>query len=286
MLFSKAIELFIKNAELLGRSQNTIKHYFYYLNKFSKYLTEKYNRALYINEIKTNDLEGYLLNELAEEVYSSSARHNLITAFKSLYNYCHIKGYCSVNTGRLIRNVKVETKERDYITELEFAKMIRQIKSPTAYAVVYTLFYTGLRISECIKLTIDDIDFDNGIIMVKEGKGKKDRNIPMHKNLQKVLMNYIIEERYYAGTDNFFSSKSGKITKQYVNRVLNRAVIEASINKKVSCHVLRHSFISNLVHKGAGLLRVQKLAGHKSIKTVKTYLHTSFEELQNAVNLL
>jgi integrase/recombinase XerD len=286
MLFIKAVGLFDKHLKTRGSSPNTIYIYNYYLQRFHWFLCSQYNRQVYLDEVEPDDLERYLFTELGEEKASSSARHNMITAFKSLYSFCHMKGYCRINIGRLIRNVSVETKERDYITEIEFMRLARNITSPTAFTVIYTLFYTGIRISECVNLTLNDVDFENGVIMVREGKGNKDRNIPIHDKLKRLLLKYIEESRFDIGTDFLFSGKSGKVSKQYINRVLREAVSRAGIEKKVSCHVLRHSFISNLVHKGAVLLRVQKLAGHKSIKTVSTYLHANFEKLQEAVDLL
>lgn len=286
MELTKAIQLFCDNLTVLGKSTDTISNYSYYLTNFNKYLSQEYNRQVYIDEIRSEDLEKYVYNHLGEKRYSTSARHSMITAFKSLYSFCYRKGYCDVNIGKLIKNVRVETNERDYITELEFRKIVKEIVSPTARTVVYTLFYTGLRIRECLNLTLDDVDYINDIITVKEGKGRKDRNIPISDRLKPVMVEYMDNDRCDVGTDNFFSSKSGTMTKQFVNRVLGKAVKTAGIEKTVSCHVLRHSFASNLVDRGVDILKVQKLLGHDSIKTTTVYLHTGLDELQDAVNLL
>jgi integrase/recombinase XerD len=210
----------------------------------------------------------------------------MITAFKSLYSFCYIKGFCSINIGKLIKNTRVETIERAYITELEFRKLVKHISSPTAYAVVNTLFYTGLRIRECLNITLDDIDLESDCISVKQGKGNKDRNIPINGRLKKVLLEYLEKYRHDEGTENFFSGKSGGICKQYINRVLKQAEDKAGLDKHVSCHILRHSFASNLTERGVDILKVQKLLGHNSIKTTTVYLHTSIDELQEAVDLL
>lgn len=286
MLLTKAIELFHDNLQVMERSKSTIYKYMLYLVGFNQYLCTVYNRQLYIDEIKPDDFERYVFNEYGKDKYADSTRHNIITAFKSLYSFCHRKEYCPINTGMLVKNIKVETEEREIINEVEFRRIVKNMSSPTAKAVASTLFYTGLRIAECLKLTTEEVDFNNGIIKVIKGKGKKDRNIPMNSRLRKILLNYYNHDRHEVGTNNFFSSKSGKMCRQYVNRELMNAIQKAGIQKKVTCHVLRHSFASNLVDKGANLLKVQKLLGHESIETTKIYLHTNLEELQDAVNLL
>jgi len=148
------------------------------------------------------------------------------------------------------------------------------------------MFYSGLRINECINLKLEDIDLTHDYIKVIEGKGKKDRNIPINDSLKKILEDYLQKERIEAGTDRFLSSKSGKICAQLVNRMIREAIKKAGLEKKVSCHVLRHSFASNMLERGANILQVQKLLGHQSIRTTTVYLHTTFEELQEAVNVL
>lgn len=286
MTYTKALELFLENLSVMDKSEATIGNYRYYLQWFGQYLLHRYNRPVSIDEVKPEDLERFLFNELGEERYSSSARHNATTAFKSLYSFCHRKDYCPVNTGKLIRNVRIETKEREYVTEIEFRKIAREVSSPTARVVVHALFYTGLRIHECVKLTLADVDLEKDCIRVREGKGGKDRNIPINDRLKKVLQDYLENDRYFVGTDRFFSSQSGKVSSQFVNRELRDAVKESGIRKTVSCHILRHSFASNLIERGVNILQVQKLLGHESIKTTTVYLHTSMEDLQEAVDLL
>ncbi len=151
---------------------------------------------------------------------------------------------------------------------------------------MYIMFYAGLRINECVNLKLDDVDFNNEEIKVIEGKGNKDRTVPMNDTLIELLEEYLDNGRIEAGTDRFLSSKSGKICAQLVNREIRKAVKSAGIQKKVSCHVLRHSFASNMLDRGANILQVQKLLGHESIETTSIYLHTTFEELQEAVDVL
>jgi integrase/recombinase XerD len=282
----KSIELFEEYMKVTDKSYETISLYMRCLDNFNRYLVSQYNQLLYVEDISPDDLEKYLFNELPEVKYSSSTRHNMISAFKSLFSFCYLKGYCNINTGKLVKNIRVETKERDYITELEFRKLMKHVKSTTAYAVVHTLFYTGLRIRECLNLKLADVDLVNDFISVKQGKGNKDRNVPVNDRLKTVLQEYLEEYRNDHGTESFFAGQSGGMCKQYVNRMLKQAEVKAGMDKHISCHILRHSFASNLTERGVDILKVQKLLGHNSIKTTAVYLHTTQEELQEAVDLL
>jgi len=286
MLLKKALELFFENMKVQDLSIYTIENYTSSLLRLNKYLCKEYNRQLYIEEITADYIEKFIFNEFGEEKYSNSSRHNAITPIKSLFSFCYRKRYIDINVGKLIKNVKVETKERVCISEIEFLKLTKSITNPTVRTIAYTVFYAGLRIRECLELTIEDIDLTKDIIMVKEGKCKKDRNIPINERLKKVLIEYLEQGRINVDTNNFFSTKSGKVSKQFVNKVLKKTANELEIDKPVSCHIHRHSFASSLIERGANILLVQKLLGHSSIKTTSVYVHTCFNELQDAVDLL
>ena len=154
MLFENTIEVFVEYMKLVQKSQKTIRSYQAQLKSFNSYICDIYNRPVYLVDIKPEDMEKYLFNVLSEEKYSSSYRHSMITAFKSLFNFCTAKEYCTVNVGKLVKFNKVYTKERVCISEFEFVKIAKHIKQPTVRALLQTIFYTGLRLSEAINLKI------------------------------------------------------------------------------------------------------------------------------------
>lgn len=286
MLFTKVIELFAEYMKMIQRSKSTIRSYTDQLKSFNDYLSRTYNQPVYLEDVKADDMNKYLFNELREGKYSSSYRHNMVTAFRSLYNFCVSKGHCEVNVGKQVKFVKVYTKERLYISELEFMKIAKKVKSSTVKAVLQTIFYTGLRLSEAISLKMDDVNFEHEYVHVKEGKGKKERMVPMNEKLKKILLDYLSDERVDVGTDNFFSCRTGKISPVRVEEVLRETLQEMGIEKQITPHILRHSFASNLIERGVDLFRVQKLLGHENIKTTNIYLHSNMEELERAVNML
>lgn len=153
--------------------------------------------------------------------------------------------------------------------------------------VVLVLYLTGLRISECLSLTTDTVDLDQKVIHVVAGKGNKDRLIPISDKLLPLLQHYLEHERPDTDSNLFFcTKKTGKLSDVYVNRVLADAVKKLGWKKKVTAHILRHSFASQLVKKDVNLVQIQKLLGHSSLKVTSIYTHSNLEQLSVAVNCL
>ena len=146
---------------------------------------------------------------------------------------------------------------------------------------------TGLRISECLSLTLDDVDLDKSMIRVIQGKGGKDRNVPINQTLLPLLKDYRNNWRDAYGSDLFFATKkSGSLSNSYINTVIRNTVKKLGWKKQVSCHTLRHSFASSLVKKKVGLVEIQKLLGHSSLKVTSVYTHVDMDQLNEAVNAL
>lgn len=186
------------------------------------------------------------------------------------------------------RHTKKQTVERDFLSEMEMKKLILAIDHSLIRLVVLTLAYSGLRISECLNLTLADVDFEKNVIRVINGKGGKNRTVPLAENLADELLLYRDTQRPNVTSDNFFAlKKTGSISDKYINRELKIATEKAGIDKKVSCHTLRHSFASSLVRHGTDLPTVAKLLGHSDFRTVTSiYVHKDQSELTSAVNQL
>ena len=183
--------------------------------------------------------------------------------------------------------MKMPRKERNYLTEKEVERTIQNIDSRLIKLIAVFLFNTGCRISECLNLKVNDVNFENKTISIIEGKGRKDRMLPMNDRLYEMLLDYIENWREGLKTDFFFSTKkTGRISYCHVNSTIKKAAADAGINKKVSCHVLRHSFASALVKKKVGLVQIQKLLGHESLAVTSIYTHTNLKALSEAVNAL
>lgn len=288
MLINQAVTQFLQHLVSIDRSKETVRGYDAELGYFNHFLTTKYNSPVYLEDVELSDMEEYMAS-LKNRGISTATRNRVVYVLRSFYNYCRKRELCEKNHAELLEPVKVIQKERDFITEEELQILITKIKQPVIRTVIQTMFYTGGRITEMKNLKIKDVDLENSVLHIIEGKGKKDRDIPISRTLHGILTNYFdnIRDHDDIETDFFFAiPKSGSISGNYVNRLLKEAVEELGWDKHITAHVLRHSFGTNLLDKGASLVSIQKLLGHANLTVTSRYLHQDKSKLTEAVNLL
>lgn len=247
----------------------------------------KHNGLVYLEDTVLQDLEDFMIYE-KERGRSSASRSSTLYILRSFYNYACKKELCEKNLAVLLEPVKVQQKERDYLTEQEFEELARAIRQPVVRTVVQAMFYTGGRITEMVRLKLEDVDMENNVLHIIAGKGNKDRDIPISLKLHKILVHYLKHIRQpEKETDRFFTTvTTGQVSNNYVNECIRNAVSKLGWEKEVSAHVLRHSFSSNLLAKGASVVSIQKLLGHSSLAVTTRYLHQDKNTLYEAVNLL
>jgi len=283
---SRAIEDYISYIKIIGYSKETICGYKKQLEYFRRYLISFYNYPPYFEEVTLSDIEGYLIYR-KEKGDAACSRARMIYILRAFYNYMCKKGLCETNIAARLDTIKFNHKERDYLTESEINELIYSIDHPIIRVALQSIYYTGMRVSECTNLKYGDVDFDNNLIHITNGKGSKSRNIPMSNKLKGLLEEYKYTYRVYIKSEYFFATKkTGKISSCYINRKINEAVSKLGWNKKVSAHTLRHCFASTLIKNNVNVVNVQKLLGHASIKTTSIYVHCNLEELYETVNLL
>lgn len=287
MLLTDATEQFRKYLLLLERSDETIKCYLKDLKYFNQFLLDKYkSTGTPLDSITSNDVQDFLYYILTEKHYAPNSRRRSLNSIKCLYNYCLKRKLCTINITSEIDHVKLWQKERTFLTESEIVILLDFVRSPLLKILISTLYYTGLRISECIHLELDHVDLQNDVIYVKCGKGNKNRSIPISKKLKIILSDYLKSIRIVSDSTKFFCTRTGSISPSYVNRVLNICTNEAGINKHVTAHILRHSFASNLLKHGVDIVKIQRLLGHAHLRTTCIYIHTTIEDLRDSVDVL
>lgn len=287
MLFTEAVEHFRTYQESVDKSKNTINSYNNDLAFFIKYLVKMFNCTPYLTDVTTDDLEEYLSYLKDSKSYTSASRKRKLAVFRTFFNFCIKKKYCTINAAVGIEPIKVKHQERLFLDEEEVMKIVDHIDHKLIRLVVLTLYYTGLRISECINLNIDDVNLNKNVIKVVKGKGLKERFIPIHNRLLPLLKDYIVNDRPYTITNNFFSTPtSGKLSAPHVNKHINKAAKKMECKEKISAHTFRHAFASNLVKRNINVVQIQKLLGHSNLITTSIYTHSKFEDLELAVNKL
>jgi site-specific recombinase XerD len=155
------------------------------------------------------------------------------------------------------------------------------------HALLETIYCCGLRVSECTKLTVSQVNLEQKILRVL-GKGSKERIIPIPENSLAVIKNYYNNVRplwLKKRTNLFFINRFGKhITTEYVENMIKFVCEEVGITKKITPHKLRHSFATHLLEGGADLRTIQELLGHSDIRTTEIYTHVQKERLKESYN--
>jgi len=286
MRLKKAIEEYLEYLESKERSDETIRGYGLTLKEVMFFLENRQNCAVYLDEIMTKDLESYL-NHLKDRGSQAVSRNRARSVIRSFYVYLQKRELIRQNVSLNLESAQVRQKERDYLTESEIRELSNTIDHPIIKAAVITLANTGLRINELCKLTLSDVDFEIKLIKVRQGKGNKDRTIPINEKLNIVLMDYLLKDRPFTNTDNFFATTvSGRLSRQTVNHYLKRTVDDLGWHKHVTAHILRHSFATNLLCNDVSLPVIQKLMGHSDLRVTSRYLHQDLKQLHEAVNRL
>jgi len=175
------------------------------------------------------------------------------------------------------------------LSQEEVARLIDAASNLSHRAMLMTLYSTGLRRAEMVRLKVSDIDSQRMVIHVHQGKGSKDRDVPLSPKLLETLREYWRwrKPRTYlfpAGPPN--RDKSAPLTPKAVWHACRKAATRAGIQKPLSPHTLRHSYATHLLEAGADLRTIQLLLGHTDIKHTTVYLHLSQRHLHAVANPL
>lgn len=187
--------------------------------------------------------------------------------------------FCEAN-GRhrdflLIRNIRGRKRLPVVLGAEEISRILQNIQNPKHWLMVSLMYSSGLRISEVLNIRFRDINTADESLIVREGKGRKDR-ITILSPRQVALLDEYAENK--SGQDFLFNSaqKAGRpVAVRSLQQVVKRAMKKAGISKVASAHSLRHSFATHLLEGGTDLRHIQKLLGHSQIRTTITYTHVA-----------
>lgn len=179
------------------------------------------------------------------------------------------------------------------ISQQNVKKMLDQINinCPTGirnYAMIIFMYRSGLRVSEVCNLGLSDVNFETRLIYIQQGKGQKDRYMPMDNDIigcAKKWVNTRPDGEYF-----FSTLKGGKLDKRYVREMCYRIskkagvyILDGKKKKPVNPHMLRHSFATELLREGFTLRQVQEALGHSNVSTTMVYTHVIMDELQDKI---
>lgn len=168
-------------------------------------------------------------------------------------------------------SIRKEEKLPVVLSQQEVRRLLDSCDGIRSKALLSLTYSCGLRISELINLKISDIDSDRKQVHIRQGKGRKDRYVPLSKKVLPDLRNYFL--KYHPNVYLFNSSPGKEISAFEIHNILRDAILLACIRKPCTLHTLRHSYATHLLEQGENILRIRDLLGHTDIATTQVYLH-------------
>ena len=271
-------------------------HYLKYEKNYSSFTIDSYERDIVeyisfcdennINIIKAkyNDISAYLRTIDNKEKASTLARK--ISSLRGFYNYLISLEYLENNTCSLVKTPRKEKKLPRFFYYNELEEMFKVPNMETALGqrdrlLLEVLYASGVRVSELVNIKISDID---GMDIRIFGKGAKERIAHIGEYAKEVLDIYL-KDGYITlnkkGSEYLFlNNNGGKLSVRGVRYLLDNIISKTTVNKKISPHMLRHSFATHLLNEGCDILSVQELLGHESLSATAIYTHVTTDRLK------
>lgn len=256
-------ESFLKKLELRRYAYNTAKAYIGCFEGFINYYREE--SLLDITEEQIKDYLQILLKTGKSDSYVNQTINS-------------IKFYYEIVEGMPHRYYHLDRPKRshrlpDVLNRAEITQILTSTRNLKHRCILSLLYSAGLRRQELLDLRIADIDSQRMMIHVRGSKGKKDRYTLLSESVLRELRPYYV--KYKPKEYLFEGAKGGPYSAASVKKILDRAVTKAGIRKKITPHVLRHSFATHLLEDGVDLRYIQVLLGHNSSKTTEIYTHVA-----------
>jgi len=270
-------------------SQDTKSSYLEDINNFVKFLDQNggFKGFTKVNRV---DVETYL-TYLDEKDYADETVARRISALRSFYNFMLRNKFIKTNPFDLVQLRHKGRKLPRFFYEKEMNQLFEAVKgddplSERNSALLELLYATGMRVSECSNLQLEQLDFTNGIVLV-HGKGDKDRYVPFGSYSINALKRYIDDGRkklMAAGKQDhqfvFVNNRGKGLTSRGIEYILNQVIKKTSLTSDIHPHMIRHTFATHMLDHGADLRTVQELLGHSSLSTTQIYTHVTMEHLQ------
>ena len=268
-------------------SKNTCENYLLDLISYINYL--KSIKITNLNQVSLNDINNYL-KKLSKDGLSSKSIRRHITTIREFHKYLIKIKILNKDVTLNIENIK-QVKKLPVVINQDDMNKILDVNLENAFkyrdkAMLEIMYGSGLRVSELVNLTIYSLDLINDTILI-EGKGKKERIVPINKYTKKAILDYLEVRNSLIKTkngvpDKLFLNNHGKgITRQGFSLILKNIKEETGITTNITPHTLRHTFATDLLNNGADLRSIQELLGHSDVVTTRIYTHVANNKLKD-----
>lgn len=265
---TETLSRFQEEIRLRGYSPRTRKVYLGHIRRFLEWSGGA------IGSRPSEDARRYLVYLVEERQASASYHTQAVSAVKLLLE-------AVLKEPGLAKDLPRPRRERhlpDVLSKEETARFLEHLTNPKHRALVLLLYSSGLRVSEVVRLRVEDLDVSRGLLRVRRGKGARDRETLLSARALEAVRIY--QEAFRPSGWLFPGSREGRhYSSRAVQRVVQQCARSAGLSKRVSPHVLRHSFATHLLESGTDLRYIQELLGHQSSRTTEIYTHVAATHL-------
>jgi integrase/recombinase XerC len=278
-------KFFIYLKVVKARSCHTLTAYQTDLEHWNQFL-EKNSKSY--QEADKNLVRSFIFELRNDHDNNSIAR--ALSALKSFYSFLVREKMMATNPAFSVKAPKTAQKQAKFLTPRETSELLdNEMEGDLATrdcCILEIAYSTGLRVSELVGLDLTDLDLKSQQVLVRQGKGAKDRLVPMGVPAIKALELWYDKRELFknnkSGQALFLGRRGGRLSDREVRRIVEHRLLEAGLDTQRSPHSLRHSFATHLLSNGADLKAIQEMLGHKSLSTTQRYTHLDLAALKKA----
>ena len=257
-------------------------------------------QGIALGEVKDEDVLAYqsalfALRRRDGRAYSLSVQNSRVVAVKSLFRFLSRRNYLLHDPAACVALARGEDRLPRSI--LKPGEVCRILAAPAGdsprelrdRAILETFYATGIRVTELIQLRLHDVDTEDRLLRIEQGKWRKDRNVPLTQAAAEAIERYVLEGRgrilgKKTSRNLFVGLKGARLFRSTVNALVHQWAKRAGIEKTVTCHTFRHSVATHLLRAGADIRHIQALLGHGSLATTERYLRVEITSLRAVIS--
>ena len=269
-------KMMLEELERRNYSAGTIRYYVRFVERFAQHFGESPDK---LGPDHVRSYQSYLLKQ--RKLTPESVEHHI-----SALRFFYVQTLHRYEFRQFLPYPRTRRKLPKVLSREEVARLIEASSGRFERTLLMVLYGTGMRRAEVAKLKIADVDSQRMILHVVNGKGGKDRDLPLSPMLLETLRAYScwLKPRTYLFPSRMHRDREQPITDKIVWRVCTEAAKRAGIRKKVHPSLLRHSWATHLLEAGTDLRTIQLLLGHEDLEVTARYLHLSRQRLHQVVN--
>lgn len=285
-------------------SEKTVSTACQHVRVFSMWWEAKFNEAFAPEKITNFDLHAYRQHSLDEARVAPDTWNSRLWALRIFTTWIHAtlgESYTDLTDGVEPKEQGLRSSRYRSLTEQEYGYLVHRLERRTResvtefeyqtavrdQAVVGIMLWAGLRVEEASLVDISDITINerSGSVRVRNGKGSKERAVPLNLHARRALALWLDVRPPAASMALFTGKQSDRISTRQIERIVSDLGAESRV-PGLSPHWLRYTFAKRLEHAGTPIEQIRDLLGHESIETTRRYLRSSFDELQSAVEMI